>query len=262
MFYYGVKLMDNKKLTVKEIHTILQGNNLPNEQIKILEADTRVAVIRLFQKWKKEQVELARVQKLYCNEYEFHRKGHRLIAGVDEAGRGPLAGPVVVAAVILPLGLHIPKINDSKKLSAKAREEVYDIVIANAIAVECVVIDVTTIDCINIYQATVQGMYSVIDALTPFPEAVFIDAVPLKQLKIPALSLIKGDAISATIAAASIVAKVERDRIMDELDQKYPVYGFTKHKGYGTTEHMKALREFGPCPIHRKSFEPIKSWRK
>lgn len=262
MFYYGVISMNNKILTVKEIHHMLQANLLTSEQIKILEGDKRLTVTHLLKKWANAQVELARVQKLYCNEYAFYYKGHRLVAGIDEAGRGPLAGPVVVAAVILPLGLHIPKINDSKKLSAKVRNDVYAVIIANAIAIERAVIDVETIDRINIYQATVQGMYRVIDALIPPPEAVLIDAVPLKQLTIPALSLIKGDAISATIAAASIVAKVERDRMMDKLDQTYPVYGFAKHKGYGTAEHMKALQQYGPCPVHRKSFEPIKSWGK
>lgn len=253
--------MDSKNLTVTQIKEILIQKNTCKEQINIFRNDTRTAVIRLIRKWDKEQCELERVQKLYCNEYEFYQKGYDLIAGVDEAGRGPLAGPVVVAAVILPLGFHIPKINDSKKLSAKLRGEIYDCIIKNAISIERAIINEQTIDEINIYQATVKGMYMVINGLNPSPKAVLIDAVPLEQLTMPSLSLIKGDAISASIAAASIIAKVERDQIMNELDEKYPMYGFSQHKGYGTAQHIEAIRKYGPCPVHRKTFEPIKSWR-
>lgn len=253
--------MDSKDLTVTQIKEILIQKNNCKEQINIFRNDTRTAVIRLIKKWDKEQCELERVQKLYCNEYEFYQKGYDLIAGVDEAGRGPLAGPVVVAAVILPLGFHIPKINDSKKLSAKLRGEIYDCIIKNAISIERATINEQTIDEINIYQATVKGMYMVINGLNPSPKAVLIDAVPLEQLTMPSLSLIKGDAVSASIAAASIIAKVERDQIMNELDEKYPMYGFSQHKGYGTAQHIEAIRKYGPCPVHRKTFEPIKSWR-
>lgn len=253
--------MDSKNLTVAQIKEMLLQKNVCEEQINIFRNDTRTAVVQAVRKWDKEQFELARVQNLYLNEYEYHEKGYDIIAGVDEAGRGPLAGPVVVAAVILPLGFHIPKINDSKKLSAKMRDQIYNCIIQHAIAIERAIIDEQTIDEINIYQATVKGMYMVINGLQPTPKAVLIDAVPLNQLTMPSLSLIKGDAISASIAAASIIAKVERDRFMNELDEKYPMYGFAKHKGYGTAEHLEAIRKYGPCPVHRKSFEPIKSWR-
>lgn len=253
--------MESKYLTVTQIKEILMQKNTCKEQISMFRNDTRTAVVRLMKKWNKEQCELDRVQKLYCNEYEFYQKGYDLVAGVDEAGRGPLAGPVVVAAVILPLGFHIPKINDSKKLSAKLRDEIYNCIIKNAISIERAIINEQTIDEINIYQATVKGMYMVINGLNPSPKAVLIDAVPLEQLTIPSLSLIKGDAISASIAAASIIAKVERDQIMNELDEKYPMYGFSQHKGYGTAQHIEAIRKYGPCPVHRKTFEPIKSWR-
>jgi ribonuclease HII len=253
--------MNSKNLAVAHIKEMLLQKNVCEEQINIFRNDTRTAVAQVVRKWDKEQCELARVQNLYLNEYEYHEKGYDIIAGVDEAGRGPLAGPVVVAAVILPLGFHIPKINDSKKLSAKVREEIYNCIIQHAIAIERAIIDEQTIDEINIYQATVKGMYMVINGLQPRPKAVLIDAVPLDQLTMPSLSLIKGDAISASIAAASIIAKVERDQFMNELDEKYPMYGFAKHKGYGTAEHLEAIRKYGPCPVHRKSFEPIKSWR-
>ncbi|MBP2631133.1 MAG: Ribonuclease [Firmicutes bacterium] len=253
--------MDSRNLTVTQIKEILMKKNNCKEQINIFRNDTRTAVVRLMKKWDKEQCELDRVQKLYCNEYEFYQKGYDLVAGVDEAGRGPLAGPVVVAAVILPLGFHIPKINDSKKLSAKLREEIYNCIIKSAVSIERAIINEQIIDEINIYQATVKGMYMVINGLNPSPKAVLIDAVPLEQLTIPSLSLIKGDAISASIAAASIIAKVERDQIMNELDEKYPMYGFSQHKGYGTAQHIEAIRKYGPCPVHRKTFEPIKSWR-
>ena len=181
------------------------------------------------------------------------------IAGVDEAGRGPLAGPVVVAAVILPLGLFLPRLNDSKKLSPKVRDALYDQIRDQAIAVGTAIIDEKTIDRINIYQATINGMYDAVFSLQPQPQKVLIDAVHLDRLPMPSLSIIKGDAKSASIAAASIIAKVTRDRLMDAYDKEYPVYGFARHKGYGTAEHVAAIRQYGPCPLHRQSFEPIRS---
>ena len=170
-----------------------------------------------------------------------------------------MAGPVVVAAVILPLGCYLPSINDSKKLSAKQREELYYEIKEKAIAISSCVVDVHTIDQLNIYQATVYGMYQVIEKLSLQPDYVLIDAVSLPQLRMPFLPIIHGDAKSASIAAASIIAKVERDHIMQEMDKEFPGYGFAKHKGYGTKEHITALEHFGFCAIHRKSFEPIKS---
>ena len=196
---------------------------------------------------------------LYQYEYEAAQQGMEVVAGVDEAGRGPLAGPVVVAAVILPQGLFLPKLNDSKKLSAKVREELYQKIMDEAVSVGKAVIDEKIIDRINIYQATINGMYDAIFALQPQPQKVLIDAVPLDNLPMPSLSMIKGDAKSASIAAASIIAKVTRDHMMDEYDKKYPEYGFAQHKGYGTAQHVEAIRKYGPCPIHRCSFEPIRS---
>lgn len=252
--------MDTEKLTKKQIEALLKSGQATPAQLAALRADTRASVARALGKWERNQAEIARVSELYKYERKFRQKGNLLIAGVDEAGRGPLAGPVFVAAVILPFELYIPKLNDSKKLSPKAREEVYRSILENAIAVQREAVDEKTIDDLNIYQATKRGMYEVLRALPVKADAAFIDAVKLDALKIPQLPLIKGDALSASIAAASIVAKVERDRAMDRLDELYPKYGFAKNKGYGTPEHMAAIRKYGPCPAHRRSFEPIKSW--
>lgn len=246
-------------MTIKEIEILVKQKDLTTETITALTNDTRSAVQRLFRKWEREQNEMQRVDALYKYEYKFQKQGIEYIAGVDEAGRGPLAGPVFVAAVILPIGLYIPKINDSKKISAKVRESIYELLLKEAIAIERSIVDEKTIDRINIYQATINGMYNAILSLKTKPQQVLIDAVPLERLDIPSLSLIKGDAISASIAAASIVAKVERDHMMDEYDKMYPEYGFAQHKGYGTAQHVAALKKYGPCPIHRRSFEPVKS---
>jgi len=253
-------------MTVTQITQLLAHHDIAMHLIHSLKQDSRVSVTRLVAKWQQKQqnllVEKQRIQRLYKQERLLVSSGYNLIAGVDEAGRGPLAGPVVVGAVILPLGCHLPFINDSKKLSAKQREELYHLIKEVAIAVEYTVIDRETIDHLNIYQATILGMYTAIQQLVPRPQAVLIDAVPLPELAMPSVSLIGGDAISASIGAASIIAKVERDRIMLKLDEEFPHYGFAKHKGYGTAQHMQALQQYGPCPIHRQSFEPIKSWEK
>ena len=253
-------------MTVMQITHLLAQHDLSIDIINSLKQDSRVSVTRLLAKLQQKQqnllLEQQRVQNLYVQERLLASCGYNLIAGVDEAGRGPLAGPVVVGAVILPIGCHLPLINDSKKLSAKQREELYHLIKEVAIDVQYTVIDKETIDQVNIYQATILGMYHTIHQLTPQPDAVLIDAVPLSDLVMPSVSLIGGDAISASIGAASIIAKVERDRIMLELDEQFPQYGFAKHKGYGTAEHMKALEQYGPCPMHRQSFEPIKSWKK
>lgn len=251
--------MNEEKMTIKQIESLFKENELTTDQVADFRSDTRGAVLRCVQRWERQQAERRRVEALYQYEYACIKMGHSLVAGVDEAGRGPLAGPVVVAAVILPPGLFLPKLNDSKKLSAKAREVLYEQIVKSAVAVSRAFIDPATIDRVNIYQATMHGMYDAIFGLQSQPQHVLIDAMPLKELPMPSLSLIKGDSKSASIAAASIVAKVERDRLMDEYDKQYPQYGFARHKGYGTAEHVEALQNYGPCPIHRRSFEPVKS---
>lgn len=180
--------------------------------------------------------------------------GNKLIGGIDEAGRGPLAGPVVVAGVIMPLGesVLIDGVNDSKKLSAKKRDKLYDEILAKAIDVQVAVVDNKTIDEINILNATKQGMLQSIEGFSEV-DCVLIDAVKL-DTSVRTLSIVHGDALSYSIAAASIVAKVTRDRMMEEFDKSYPQYGFAKHKGYGTAAHIAALKQYGPCPIHRRSF--------
>ena len=194
---------------------------------------------------------------LYQHEEELEDLGLNYIAGVDEVGRGPLAGPVVVAAVIMPIDLRIKGINDSKKLSEKKRNELYKIILREALAVSVSFIDEKIVDEINIYEATKKGMLEAISKLKIKPEHVLIDAMPLNELDIPHTSIIHGDALSASIGAASIVAKVTRDSYMDKMDFKYPNYGFKHHKGYCTKEHLDALEKFGPCEIHRKSFSPV-----
>ena len=191
----------------------------------------------------------------YDLEQQLKNKGFNLVAGVDEAGRGPLAGPVCAAAVILPLDCEIDGLNDSKKLSEKKREALFDVIIEKAVAYDIQLVDHKTIDEINILNATMLAMTNAVNNLKTKPDFVIIDGNRLpSQLEIPAKAVVKGDAKSMSIAAASILAKVTRDRLMLELADKYPEYEFTRHKGYGTKLHQEKLREFGPCEIHRKTF--------
>ena len=183
-------------------------------------------------------------------------QGYTLICGVDEVGRGPLAGPVMAGAVILPpdTELVIPGVDDSKKVSPKKRAELYGIIQEKAIAWAVGAADVETIDRINILQATMLAMRRAIEQLDPQPDALLVDALTLHDISIPQQPIVHGDARSVSIAAASILAKVTRDTLMEELDELYPQFGFRDNKGYGTAAHVAAIREYGPCPIHRKSF--------
>lgn len=251
--------MNITSLSISDIKKYFDDGNVDEELLDACKSDKRAGVLRLVKKYEREAKERERVDALYEFERQAQSEGFDIIAGVDEAGRGPLAGPVSVAAVILPMGLFLPKLNDSKKLTPQSRDVLYDEIMEKAVAVKSVLIDAETIDRVNIYQATINGMYEAILSLNPTPQKVLIDAVRLDNLGIPSLSIIKGDAKSASIAAASIIAKVTRDRLMMKYDEMYPEYGFAKHKGYGTAEHIAALRKYGPCPIHRRSFEPIAS---
>jgi len=196
--------------------------------------------------------EIARIEALrvYENEYDYCE----FICGIDEAGRGPLSGPVVAGAVILPKGCKILYVNDSKKLSEKKRTELYDIIMNEAISVGVGIISPERIDEINILQATYEAMREAIQKLTITPDILLNDAVTIPRIDIVQVPIIKGDAKSLTIGAASIIAKVTRDRMMIEYAELFPEYGFEKHKGYGTAAHIQALKEYGPCPIHRRSF--------
>lgn len=193
--------------------------------------------------------------ELWTFEHEAMEQGYELICGVDEAGRGPLAGPVCAAAVILPKDLEIPGLNDSKKLTEKKREALYDIIMEQALSYGIAMATEQEIDEINILQATFLAMKRAVEALPMKPDFVLIDGNREPDLgDIPLKTIVKGDSRSANIAAASILAKVTRDRYMMELDGEYPQYNFAIHKGYGTQKHYEALREFGPCPAHRRTF--------
>ena len=201
-----------------------------------------------------------RVQQLYFFEDYARNEGYKLIAGVDEAGRGSLVGEMTVAAVILPPDLYLPKLNDSKKISAHIRERLYDLILENAIAWHCELVSVEEIDSENIYQATLNGMKRAVKNLSVQPDCVLTDAMKLDfDGEIFSHSIIHGDALSASIAAASIIAKVTRDRMADKWSKIFPEYGFEKNRGYGTKFHLDAIKNFGPSPIHRKSFNPVKS---
>ena len=189
-------------------------------------------------------------------EYErkCYEKGYKLIAGVDEVGRGPLAGSVVAAAVILGEGVLIPGVNDSKKLSEEKREYLYDEIKSKALCWSIGIVDEKVIDEINILNAACLAMKKALDGLADKPDYILLDAVTLKDVDIPQKGIIKGDALSLSIAAASIIAKVERDRMISAYDELYPHYAFSKHKGYGTREHIECIKKYGLLPIHRRSF--------
>lgn len=203
----------------------------------------------------KHEQELQRLEELSKFEKEYYAKGYEVIGGIDEAGRGPLAGPVVAACVILPKGCVIEGVNDSKKLTEKKREELYDEITQKAVAWGVGIMDNNVIDEINILEATRKAMTHAIEELDVKPDYIFIDAEKHVDTKgIPFLPIIKGDALSISIAAASIIAKVTRDRMMREYDKLFPAYGFEKHKGYGTKAHIDAIKANGLTIIHRKSF--------
>ena len=195
---------------------------------------------------------------LWVFENEARRKGHRVIAGIDEAGRGPLAGPVVSAAVVLPEGIDLPGIDDSKKLTPARRNRLYDRLYAVARAIGIGVVDAVEIDRINILQATLLSMAMAVANLRPRPDYLLIDGIFTLAADLPQEAIKKGDCLSISIAAASIVAKVTRDRIMAQLDDLFPEFGFSRHKGYPTQSHRAAIARYGCCPIHRRTFKGVK----
>ena len=249
--------------TIKEIKERLATiDDLDHPLFEELILDGRAGVQAAISKRKRElqkQVdEDLRLEKMLANEKELYAQGIDLIAGVDEVGRGPLAGPVVAAAVILPKACKIPGLNDSKKIPKSKHKEIYEAVLQNAIAIGIGIKDNHVIDQVNIYEATKLAMMEAIGQLEPQPQHLLIDAMKL-DLPIPQTSIIKGDANSLSIAAASIVAKVTRDQMMEEFDKEYPGYDFAKNAGYGTANHLAGLDQLGVSPIHRRSFEPVKS---
>lgn len=207
---------------------------------------------RELKKQQKLEAEIERIQGMLVYEREYGPYG--ILCGIDEVGRGPLAGPVVAGAVILPKDCQILYLNDSKKLTARRRELLYDEIMEKAVSVGIGVVSQEVIDDINILQATYEAMRQAVGKLSVCPDILLNDAVTIPGLPQKQVPIIKGDAKSLSIAAASVVAKVTRDRMMETLDTKYPEYGFASNKGYGSKAHMDALREYGPCPIHRRTF--------
>jgi ribonuclease HII len=249
-------------MTISEIREILLGS--PSEEFLVeLELDQRVAVKKLLQAYhkriEKAALERERFHKMLSYERQYYDEGAKLIAGVDEAGRGPLAGPLVIAAVVMPQEFFISGLNDSKQISASKRDKLYDEILQKALSVSVNIVSISNIDELNIYRATQQGMAEVLLHLDKQPDVALIDAMPVEAGDIKTVSLVHGDALSASIAAASIIAKVTRDRIMEKLDALYPAYKFANNKGYGSKDHMQAIDQDGVTEWHRRSYEPVKS---
>ncbi|WP_226087357.1 ribonuclease HII [Mesobacillus sp. S13] len=251
-----------EKYTISEIEQQLFGKEeVDKEILKVFKKDIRKGVQKLVLKWERQEAQKKLVHEQFVNMTSFEKKcrseGFRNIAGIDEAGRGPLAGPVVAAAVILPENFYLPGLNDSKKLTESKRDEYFEIIRAEAVGVGVGIISAAEIDEINILQASKKAMLTAVNELGITPDYLLIDAVKL-DTPYPFEALIKGDSRSISIAAASIIAKVTRDRLMKELSLEYPQYGFGANMGYGTPEHLKALREQGVTEHHRKTFAPVR----
>lgn len=248
-------------MTIKEIKELLKGD-VSQEQIDELEKDPRSGVQKLLVSYHKRQKKLLEKKQAFLERFsyekQFWQKG-RLVAGVDEVGRGPLAGPVVTAAVIIDQDFDLLDVNDSKKLTPEKRLKLYPKILEEAVSVAVGVKSAQVIDQINIYEADRQAMAQAVRNLDIKPDALLVDAMDV-PVDLPQVKLIKGDAKSNSIAAASIVAKVFRDKLMDDYDKIYPQYGFPRNAGYGTKEHIEALKKYGPTPIHRKTFAPVSNF--
>lgn len=255
--------MDFAQMKTKEIEHILQqtaASDLP-AILEILQQDFRKAVQNLAQKYQRQMEKLEKERLRIAAMWQFEEKakanGYQWIAGTDEVGRGPLAGPVVAAAVILPEDAELPEIKDSKKLTEKQREHLDGLIKQQAIAWAIAEVDEKTIDAINILEASRLAMQKSVQALQQPADFVLVDGLPNPQITLPSEAVVKGDNRSISIAAAAIIAKVYRDHLMDEYDRQYPGYGFGANKGYPTEEHIQAVRKQGPCPIHRMTFRPL-----
>lgn len=244
--------------TIGEVKKILSSASMENlkEVMKAFEMDERAGVQNELKKAASRLLKYEQeLQRTYAiSEYERKYADYTYICGIDEVGRGPLAGPVVAGAVILPKDCDILYINDSKQLSEKKREELYDIIMEKSVAAAVGYASVERIDEINILQATFEAMREAISKLPVSPDILLNDAVTIPQITIPQVPIIKGDAKSISIGAASIIAKVTRDRLMVEYDSVFPEYGFASNKGYGSAAHIEAIKKIGPCPIHRRTF--------
>ena len=251
------RIKNGGKLTLSQMDDTLKnaGDKL-SDNLKAFREDVRPGARRLVEKYQKamDKLEAEKKRIVKMMEYERRYADYEYIAGIDEVGRGPLAGPVVTCAVILPKDCDILYINDSKQLTQKKREELYEEITAKAISYGIGISSPQRIDEINILQANYEAMRQSIKNLSVIPDILLNDAVTIPEVRIPQVPIIKGDTKSISIAAASIVAKVHRDRLMVEYDKQYPGYGFASNKGYGSEEHVQAIKKLGPSPIHRKSF--------
>ncbi|AHF07570.1 ribonuclease HII [Desulfitobacterium metallireducens] len=248
------------QLSIREVEDIMKSE--PSEEfLELCVQDSREGIRRLVARHRKhdlaQRAEKQRIEGLLAEEKGLWEKGFLYVAGIDEVGRGPLAGPVMAAACILPARFDLPGLNDSKKLSESRREKLFEQIKSQALGYAIGSAESAEIDVLNILQATKLAMKRAVEDLRIRPQFLLIDALELTQIKIPQKGIIRGDSLSASIAAASILAKVTRDRWMVELHKIYPEYGFDRNKGYGTKEHLEALKVYGPCPIHRRSFSPV-----
>lgn len=254
-----------EKRSIKEVKMLLEEiQTVSDARLIELRSDERKGVQDLIAKFERQYAinveRAAQFDEMQKFERSAKKKGYRMIAGIDEVGRGPLAGPVVAAAVILPEGMEDIGLDDSKKLSAKKREEIFEMIKEQAVAIGIGIVDSFTIDKINIYEASKVAMKRAIELLPEQPDYLLIDAMRL-DTGIPEESIIKGDAKSISIAAASIVAKEVRDQMMKDYEQLYPGYGFAQNAGYGTKAHIEGLEKLGPTPIHRMTFAPVKEYQ-
>jgi ribonuclease HII len=258
-----VFFLNLSKLSVAEIKKLFKGPREDwQEHLPALADDPRAGVREIYRRLKRAEAvldsERKRLAKMYLYEEDLRAAGYELVAGVDEAGRGPLAGPVVAAAVIVPPQAGLPYLNDSKKLTAKKREELAVLIKKTALGWATGMSTVEEILQQNIHQAGLVAMRRAVQDLPGKPTYLLVDGFKITGLDLPQTPLIGGDGLSASIAAASILAKVTRDQLMDSYDRLYPEYGFRRHKGYATPEHLQALKRFGPCPIHRAGFQPVR----
>ena len=253
-------MQDVARISIREVARTLRDSPTP-AFLAACRLDRREGIRRLMNKYNKDlaahQTEEKRISGLLRYERDLWEQGHLLVAGIDEAGRGPLAGPVMAAACVLPVKFDLPGLNDSKQLTANQRQQLFDRIKEQALDYAVAGAEPAEIDRLNILQATKLAMRRAVEGLRQRPHYLLIDGMQLVDVPVAQTGIIGGDALSASIAAASILAKVTRDRLMSELHTLYPVYGFGQNKGYGTKEHMLALQRCGPSPIHRLSFAPV-----
>lgn len=251
------------KQSIADLKAMFAAEQVDQHVLEMLKMDDRKGVQQLIRQYerKKQKEDALRLkfQEMCLYEKQQWASGCRMIAGMDEAGRGPLAGPVVAAAVILPPDFELLGLNDSKQLSEKARNQYYEIITEQALSYHIAVVSNQIIDEINIFEATKRAMHEAVAHLNPKADFCLIDAVVLNDLPCPSLAITKGDAKSVSIAAASILAKTARDRLMRQLHDEYPQYDFASNMGYGTAHHLKMLEEHGPTPYHRQSFAPVRN---